>query len=63
MLIVYVDDIVLSGGHTIEITRLKKKINDEFEINDLGNLKYFGMEVARSREVILFHKGSIFLTC
>ena len=53
VLIVYVDDIVLSGDDTAEINKLKQKMADEFEINDLGNLKYFlGMEVTRSREGI-----------
>ncbi|KAA0063920.1 reverse transcriptase [Cucumis melo var. makuwa] len=36
-----------------EISKLKQRIDDEFEIKDLGNLKYFlGMEVARSKEGI-----------
>ena len=53
MLIVYVDDIVLSIDDTVEIVQLKKNMRDEFEIKDLGNLKYFlGMEVARSKEGI-----------
>ncbi|KAL0541452.1 hypothetical protein IC582_021497 [Cucumis melo] len=53
ILIVYVDDIVLSEDDTVEIIQLKKKMEDEFEIKDLGNLKYFlEMEVARSRECI-----------
>ncbi|XP_038881677.1 uncharacterized mitochondrial protein AtMg00810-like [Benincasa hispida] len=53
VLIVCVDDIVLSGDDTVEIIRLKKKMTNEFVIKDLGNLKYFlEMEVARSREGI-----------
>ena len=53
VLIVYVDDIVLSGDDTAEINKLKQKMADEFEIKDLGNLKYFlGMEVTRSTEGI-----------
>ena len=36
MLIVYVDDIVLSGIDIVEIIQLKKKMGDEFEIKDLG---------------------------
>ncbi|KAA0031796.1 reverse transcriptase [Cucumis melo var. makuwa] len=50
-LIVYVDDIMLSEGDTVEIIPLKRKIGDEFNIKYLENLKYFlGIEVARSRE-------------
>ncbi|TYK07936.1 meiotic recombination protein SPO11-1 isoform X4 [Cucumis melo var. makuwa] len=41
MLIVYVDDIVLSGDDTVEIIQLKKKMGDDFETKDLENLKYF----------------------
>ncbi|KAL4021159.1 hypothetical protein IC575_019950 [Cucumis melo] len=53
VLIVYVDDIVLIGDDQTEINQLKQKMGDEFEIKDLGNLKYFlGMEVARSKEGI-----------
>ena len=44
---------VSSQDDTSKIFKLKKKMADQFEIKDLGNLKYFhGMEVARSREGI-----------
>ena len=53
ILIVYVDDIVLTGDDCDELAKLKKKLAEEFEIKDLGALKYFlGMEFARSREGI-----------
>ena len=53
VLIVYVDDIVLNGDDQAEISQLKQRMGDEFEIKDLENLKYFlGMEVARSKEAI-----------
>ncbi|KAA0063757.1 reverse transcriptase [Cucumis melo var. makuwa] len=53
VLIVHVDDIVLSKDDTIEIIQLKNKMGDELEIKNLGNLEYFlGMGVARSREGI-----------
>lgn len=49
ILIVYVDDIVLIGNYGEEIELLKNLLAKEFEINDLGHMKYFlGMEVARS---------------
>ncbi|KAA0031718.1 Beta-galactosidase [Cucumis melo var. makuwa] len=53
VLIVYVDDIVLFGNDQAEISQLKQRMGNEFEIKNLGNLKYFlGMEVARSKEGI-----------
>ncbi|KAL0556912.1 hypothetical protein IC582_005429 [Cucumis melo] len=53
ILIVYVDDIVLTGDDQTEISLLKQRMGDEFEIIDLENLKYFlGMDVARSKEGI-----------
>ncbi|CAN1238082.1 Retrovirus-related Pol polyprotein from transposon RE1 [Linum grandiflorum] len=54
ILIVYVDDIIITGNDEEEITRLKKKLNEEFELKDLGEMKYFlGMEVARSSKGLL----------
>ncbi|CAN0875318.1 Retrovirus-related Pol polyprotein from transposon RE1, partial [Linum grandiflorum] len=54
ILIVYVDDIIITGNDEEEITRLKKKLNEEFELKDLGEMKYFlGMEVARSNKGLL----------
>ena len=49
ILIVYVDDIVLTGNCKKEMAHLKHLLSREFEIKDLGHLKYFlGMEVAIS---------------
>ena len=49
ILIVYVDNIVITGNDEPEIQRLKLKLASEFEIKDIGNLRYFlGIEVARS---------------
>ena len=53
IIIVYVDDIILTGDHEEEIDSLKVSLTKEFEIKDLGNLKYFlGMEIARSKKGI-----------
>ncbi|KAF5471658.1 hypothetical protein F2P56_008432 [Juglans regia] len=41
ILIVYVNDIILTSDDNNELERLKKILAKEFEIKDLGNLKYF----------------------
>ena len=53
ILIVYVDDIVLTGNHEEEIRRINGLLSKEIKIKDLGLLRYFlGMEVARSNKGI-----------
>ena len=57
ILIVYVDDIILTRDYEEKLVRLKKLLAKEFEIKDLGYLKYFlGMEVARSRKGIYVYQ-------
>ena len=52
-MIVYVDDIILTGDDHTELNRLKTVLSNDFEIKDLGTLKYFiGMEFARSKKGI-----------
>jgi acid phosphatase class B len=47
------DDIFLTGDDNVKLKRLEKKLVDNFEIRDLGALKYFlGMEFARSKKSI-----------
>lgn len=54
VLIVYVDNIILPGDGKDKMKRLKQKLASEFEMMDLGNLRYFlVMEVARNRTGIL----------
>ncbi|CAM8993362.1 unnamed protein product [Rhodiola kirilowii] len=49
ILLVYVDDVVITGTSSLLISEVKKYIHDTFRIKDLGLLKYFlGLEVARS---------------
>jgi hypothetical protein len=52
-LLVYVDDIILAGNSLSEFSRIKKVMDREFRIKDLGQLKYFlGIEVAHSKSGI-----------
>lgn len=49
-LLVYVDDILITGSSATEIDSIKRKLSNKFKLKDLGNLGYFlGLEVARSK--------------
>lgn len=62
ILIVYVDDIIMTGDDIVEISDLKRRLEAEFDIKDLGKLKYFlGMEFARSKEGIFLLFSPLFL--
>ncbi|KAI3703311.1 hypothetical protein L1987_73276 [Smallanthus sonchifolius] len=52
-LIIYVDDMIITGDDEEEMKQLKRKLFSKFEMKDLGNLKYFlGIEVLRSNQGI-----------
>ncbi|GAA0143258.1 hypothetical protein LIER_03984 [Lithospermum erythrorhizon] len=49
--LVYVDDIIISGNDTKQLQRFKQYLSTCFKLNYLGKLKYFlGIEIARSTE-------------
>jgi hypothetical protein len=53
VLVVYVD-IIITGDDEVEVKRLKENLSKEFEVKDLGQLRYFlGTEVAQSQKGIL----------
>ncbi|XP_073041799.1 uncharacterized protein [Primulina eburnea] len=57
VLIVYIDDIILTGSDYEELGELKERLAKEFEVKNLGLLKYFlGMEFARSKEGIFVNQ-------
>ena len=50
LLVVYVDDIVITGNDRVSISSLKSFLHGQFHTKDLGMLKYFfGVEVIRSK--------------
>jgi Reverse transcriptase (RNA-dependent DNA polymerase) len=49
IILVYVDDIIVTGNDNEEIKRVKEYLKREFDIKDLGQLSYFlGIEIAHS---------------
>ncbi|CAM8999359.1 unnamed protein product [Rhodiola kirilowii] len=57
ILLVYVDDVILTGTSDQLISEVKLYIHNQFQIKDLGHLKYFlGLEVARSTAGLFLHQ-------
>jgi Reverse transcriptase (RNA-dependent DNA polymerase) len=62
VLIIYVDDMIITGDDRDEIRRLKERLSKEFEMKSLGGLKYFlGIEVSRSKEGIVLSQRKYIL--
>ena len=52
-LLIYVDDILISGNDPVSIIDIKKFLYNQFHFKDLGDLKYFlGIEISASRKGI-----------
>lgn len=57
VILVYVDDLMITGNDATLIQETKDKLQHCFKIKDLGDLKYFlGIEFARNKEGILMHQ-------
>ena len=53
ILLIYVDDILITGNNIESIKGLKQFLHTRFCIKDLGDLKFFlGIEIARSKKGI-----------
>ena len=51
LFIVYVDDMIVTGSNSTKIEKLQSYLAKEFEMKDLGPLKYFlGIKVSRTKQ-------------
>ncbi|KAK1391529.1 hypothetical protein POM88_010585 [Heracleum sosnowskyi] len=57
VVLVYVDDILITGSSSVAIKKVIDFLASNFKIKDLGSLKYFlGLEIARSSSGIYLHQ-------
>ncbi|KAJ0547538.1 putative RNA-directed DNA polymerase [Helianthus annuus] len=57
VLLVYVDDIVVTGNNVDEVDKVKVVLNSNFQIKDLGKLKYFlGIEVLYNKSGVCLNQ-------
>jgi hypothetical protein len=56
ILAMWVDDLIIFGKDVASIKDIKAQLNEEYEMKDLGELKYFlGIQVHRDRERKIIH--------
>ena len=64
LLVVYVDDIIITGNDMASISSLKSFLHGQFHTKDLGMLKYFlGVEVMSSKRGIFLSQRKHVLYC
>jgi Reverse transcriptase (RNA-dependent DNA polymerase) len=62
VLIIYVDDMIITGNDVEEMKEHEGKLSKEFEMKNLGGLKYFlGIKVLRSKEGIILSQRKYIL--
>ncbi|RLN29889.1 hypothetical protein C2845_PM05G00250 [Panicum miliaceum] len=51
IVVVYVDDLIITEDYSEEIQRTRENLSDRFQMKELGELKYFlGLEVERTKK-------------
>jgi hypothetical protein len=57
VVLIYVDDLIVTGNNHAAITNLKSILHQQFSIKDLGVLKYFlGIEMVTSYKGLFFYQ-------
>lgn len=57
LVVIYVDDIIITGNNNFEINKVKQHLDNTFSIKDLGRLNYFlGIEVLYTSDDLVLHQ-------
>lgn len=58
ILLINVDDVLITGNFEDEINKVKEFLNKKFTFKDLGFAKYFlGLEITRSNDGMFVNQG------
>lgn len=58
IVLVYVDDLIITGNYDEEILQIKENFSVRFQMKDLGELKHFlGLEIDRTQEGIFLNQN------
>lgn len=58
IIIVYVDDMILTGDDTKSISNIKSQLEKDFEMTDLSSLNYYlGIEIEQNKESMTLLQG------
>ncbi|GJV91456.1 ribonuclease H-like domain-containing protein, partial [Tanacetum coccineum] len=61
-LLVYIDDLVITGNFEVEIDKFKTFLNKKFKMKDPGELKYFlGIEVLKTKTSLCLNQRKYYL--
>lgn len=59
IIVVYVDDILITGDAHTEIHAISDFLHSEFKVKDLGDIHYIlGLEILRENKALLYVRGS-----
>ena len=60
ILVIYVDDIIITGNDSTERAKLEQEVKQEFAIKNLGRMKYFlGIEVVILKMGLCYHNKNM----
>lgn len=58
-ILLYVDDFIIASKHLQKMIDIKNKLNGEFKMRDLGNLRYFlGIRIVRTEQTVHLSRGA-----
>lgn len=63
-MLVYVDDVIITGTSSVEVEKVISQLGSAFSLNDLGTLSYFlVLKRLEVKKAYCLHKRNTLLVC